>query len=431
MSTLTNNTIASTYKDLFVVSGSGSGISSTLTAVTDGNGTALPYKISSSLMRFADSGLGLIDASGSYAVILRTASTLTANRNLTINTGDVARTLTIDGDLTVSTLITASSTTTFTNKTFNLANNTLTGTLAEFNTACSNADFASIAGVETLTNKTLTTPVLQSPTMTAPALGTPSSGTLISCTDLPISTGVGGLGTGVATFLATPSSANLISAMTNETGTGSLVFATSPTLVTPVLGTPSSGTLTSCTGLPLSTGVTGNLAVANLNSGTGASSSTFWRGDATWASAAPPAASVSFSVYLAASANNVTGTGTLYTIAFDTETFDTGNNFASNTFTAPSTKLYVFGGLVILGGLTAAGTTGTVEMTGGMGYIWLGNPAAIRNTSNQVGIPFIALASLSATTTVVLKVAVTGEAGDVVDVIGGAGNTSWWGYQLT
>jgi hypothetical protein len=66
-----------------------------------------------------------------------------------------------------------------------------------------------------------------------------------------------GLGTGVATFLATPSSANLAAAVTDETGSGALVFATSPTLVTPALGTPSAAVLTNATGLPISTGVSG------------------------------------------------------------------------------------------------------------------------------------------------------------------------------
>lgn len=87
------------------------------------------------------------------------------------------------------------------------------------------------------------------------ALGTPSSGTLTNCTGFPVAS-LSGLGAGVATFLATPSSANLASAVTDETGSGALVFATTPTLVTPILGTPTSGTLTNCTGLPVS-GISG------------------------------------------------------------------------------------------------------------------------------------------------------------------------------
>jgi hypothetical protein len=73
-------------------------------------------------------------------------------------------------------------------------------------------------------------------TLITPNLGTPSAGVLSNCTGLPISTGVSGLGAGIATFLATPSSANLAAAVTNETGSGALVFATNPTLVTPTLG---------------------------------------------------------------------------------------------------------------------------------------------------------------------------------------------------
>lgn len=57
------------------------------------------------------------------------------------------------------------------------------------------------------------------------ALGTPSSGTLSSCTGLPISSGISGLAAGIATFLTAPSSANLAAAVTDESGTGALLFA--------------------------------------------------------------------------------------------------------------------------------------------------------------------------------------------------------------
>lgn len=53
-----------------------------------------------------------------------------------------------------------SGTVTLSNKSIDLSSNTLTGTTAEFNTALSDNDFATLAGTETLTNKTLTSPVL-------------------------------------------------------------------------------------------------------------------------------------------------------------------------------------------------------------------------------------------------------------------------------
>lgn len=88
-------------------------------------------------------------------------------------------------------------------------------TLATVNSNVGTFGSATQAGVFTVNGKGLITAA--SATTVTPAVGS-----------------ITGLGTNVATFLATPSSANLAAAVTDETGSGKLVFATSPDFTTAI-----------------------------------------------------------------------------------------------------------------------------------------------------------------------------------------------------
>jgi hypothetical protein len=111
-----------------------------------------------------------------------------------------------------------------------------------------------------------------------PVFAVNAQGQITSVTNTTITPAIGnvtGLGTNMLAFLQTPTSANLASTVTDETGSGALVFATSPTFITPALGTPASGVLTNATGLPLTTGVTGTLPIGNGGTGQTTASAAF------------------------------------------------------------------------------------------------------------------------------------------------------------
>jgi hypothetical protein len=165
------------------------------------------------------------------------------------------------------------------------------------------------------------------------------------------------LATGIPAWLTNPTSANLRAAMTDETGTGSLVFATSPTLVSPALGTPSALVGTNITGT--AAGLTAGNVTTNANL-TGAVTSV---GNATSLGSFT-------SANLAAALTDETGTGAA--VFANTPTFVTPNIGA-----ATGTSLTVNGAVV------STGTAGVGYATGAGGAVTQGSSRTTGVTINK------------------------------------------------
>jgi hypothetical protein len=170
-------------------------------------------------------------------------------------------------------------------------------------------------------------------------------------------TGITSLGAGVATWLGTPSSANLAAAVTDETGSGALVFATSPTLVTPALGTPSSATLTNATGLPIDAGTTGTLPIAR--GGTGTATPALVQGANVTITGTWPNQTIAAAAPGTGTVTSVGGTGTVNGITLTGTVTSSGDLTLGGTLSGVSLTTQVTGTLPFGNGGTGLATLGT------------------------------------------------------------------------